>query len=361
MDFNLKIYQELLKALQSQGFLFYTVSAYAETSKEFAQASGENINPKSAPDGHRDRNFTLSEAEVPKLILLRHDVEARYGNALKLAQLQHGLGIKGTYYFRIYPHKDNEAVIRKIVALGHEIGYHYDDLTECRGDYEKAIRRFQKNLEYLRQFGPVTTAAMEGAPLSGYDNRDLWAVRPLVTERSRSASPAPSSASPVPPTPPLHQRPSSLAPRSFYPRSASPAPSSASPVPRPSPLHQRPSSLAPRPFYHYRDFGILTEPYFDFDFNELFYLTDTGRRWDGWKFSVRDKIPLHQDRWIQQGLVFRGTGEIIKAARAGALPARIMITVHPQRWNDAFLPWAKELLWQNVKNQGKLVLVLLRR
>lgn len=30
MDFNLKIYLELLKALQSQGFLFQTVSAYAE-------------------------------------------------------------------------------------------------------------------------------------------------------------------------------------------------------------------------------------------------------------------------------------------------------------------------------------------
>jgi len=308
MDFNLKIYQELLKALQSQGFLFYTVSEYAETRKEFATTSDDSRNPKSSI-----RNFTLSEAEVPKLILLRHDVEARYGNALKLAQLQHGLGIKGTYYFRIYPHKDNEAVIRKIVALGHEIGYHYDDLTECRGDYEKAIRRFQKNLEYLRQFGPVTTATMEGAPLSGYDNRDLWAVHPLVTERSRSASPAPSSASP-----------------------------------------------APRPHFHYRDFGIKTEPYFDTDFSEFFYLTDTGRRWDGWKFSVRDKIPLHQDRWIQQGLVFRGTGEIINAARAGALPARIMITVHPQRWNDAFLPWAKELVWQNVKNQGKLVLVFLR-
>ncbi|MPL93998.1 hypothetical protein SDC9_40146 [bioreactor metagenome] len=314
MDFNFTIYQELLKALQSQGFLFYTVSEYAETSKEFAQASGENINPKSAPDGHRDRNFTLSGAEVPKLILLRHDVESRYGNALKLAQLQHGLGIRGTYYFRIYPHKGNEAAIREIAGMGHEIGYHYDDLTECRGDYEKAILRFQKNLEYLRRFGPVTTATMEGAPLSGYDNRDLWAVRPLVTERSRSASLAPSSASP-----------------------------------------------APRPHFHYRDFGIKTEPYFDIDFSEFFYLTDTGRRWDGWKFSVRDKIPLHQVRWIQQGLVFRGTGEIIKAARAGALPARVMITVHPQRWNDAFLPWAKELLWQNVKNQGKLVLVLLRR
>ena len=112
--------------------------------------------------------------------------------------------------------------------------------------------------------------------------------------------------------------------------------------------------------YDYRSLGITGEPYFDTDFSEFFYLTDTGRRWDGWKFSVRDKIPVHQGRWIAQGLVFQHTGDIINAARAGTLPPRVMITVHPQRWNDAFWPWAKELLWQNVKNQGKMLLFALR-
>jgi len=42
--------------------------------------------------------------------------------------------------------------------------------------------------------------------------------------------------------------------------------------------------------YDYRDFGIIGEPYFDVDFNEVFYLTDTGRRWDEHRFSVRDKV-----------------------------------------------------------------------
>ncbi len=42
--------------------------------------------------------------------------------------------------------------------------------------------------------------------------------------------------------------------------------------------------------YDYRDFGIIAEPYFDLDFDEVFYLTDTGRRWDGHKVSVRDKV-----------------------------------------------------------------------
>ena len=38
--------------------------------------------------------------------------------------------------------------------------------------------------------------------------------------------------------------------------------------------------------YNYRDYGIIAEPYFDVDFDEVFYITDTGRRWDGDKVSI---------------------------------------------------------------------------
>ena len=33
-----------------------------------------------------------------------------------------------------------------------------------------------------------------------------------------------------------------------------------------------------------------------------------------------------------------------------SLPDKIMLTVHPQRWDDQVLPWVRELVWQNVKN-----------
>jgi hypothetical protein len=259
-------------------------------------------------------------------------VEAKYGNALKMAKVQSELGIKGTYYFRIYPHNGNgnEAVIREIAALGHEIGYHYDDLSACRGDYEKAIKRFQKNLAYLRNFGPVTSATMEGAPLSRFDNRDLWAVRPLVTER------------PVVSEAELSR--------------------SASPAPRPSSLIYRPSSPVPRPIYLYTDFGILTEPYFDLDFNEIFYLTDTGRRWDGHLYNVRDKAtkenPVTNPEFLQ--LRYHATRDIIHAVSDGSFPRQAMLNFHPQRWSDKPFPWLKELIWQNVKNQGKRILLAVR-
>ena len=55
------------------------------------------------------------------------------------------------------------------------------------------------------------------------------------------------------------------------------------------------------------------------------------------------------------------TQDIIEAAVAGLLPDRIMITVYPQRWTDSFLPWIKELVWQNIKNIGKYLLLKSRR
>lgn len=99
--------------------------------------------------------------------------------------------------------------------------------------------------------------------------------------------------------------------------------------------------------YRYQDFGIIAEPYFDVDFKNVFYLTDTGRKWDGDKVSVRDKVNSGFD------LSFHSTDEIIEAAKNNTLPSQMMFTFHPQRWNDNKNLWVKELIVQNIKNQIK--------
>lgn len=109
--------------------------------------------------------------------------------------------------------------------------------------------------------------------------------------------------------------------------------------------------------YDYHKLGIENEPYLDTDFSKVFYLTDTGRRWDGYKVSVRDKIPQYQDEWITQGLTFHSTDDIIKGLIESRIPKNLMITVHPQRWNTFGIAWCKELLMQNVKNIIKRFLV----
>ena len=122
-------------------------------------------------------------------------------------------------------------------------------------------------------------------------------------------------------------------------------------------MHGSPrSAIDPRTLWKYvsyRAYGIIGEPYLDADFSDLFYLTDTGRRWDGWRVSARDKIPERQEQWEREGLVFRHTSGIIRGAESGALPPRLMITTHPQRWTDSLPGWCAELVSQNMKNVVK--------
>ncbi|MBN2395534.1 MAG: hypothetical protein JXC36_03605 [Candidatus Atribacteria bacterium] len=226
----------------------------------------------------------FSQNPHQKTIILRHDADLLPYNSLRTARIENELGIKGSYYFRIVPESYNENIIKDIADLGHEIGYHYEDLTLANGDMDKAYESFCRNLEKLRKLYPVTTICMHGSPKSKWDSRDIWKK------------------------------------------------------------------------YDYKKLGIIAEPYFDINFDEVFYLTDTGRRWDGWKVSVRDKVP-QQEEWNRLGLVFHSTNDIINALKSNILPDKIMITVHPQRWHDRFIPWAKELVWQNMKNVVKRGLV----
>ncbi len=109
--------------------------------------------------------------------------------------------------------------------------------------------------------------------------------------------------------------------------------------------------------YDYHALGIENEPYLDTDFSKVFYLTDTGRRWDGYKVSVRDKIPQYQDEWTARGLTFHTTDDVIDGLQRCIIPKDLMVTVHPQRWNPFGVKWAKELVLQNAKNIVKRLII----
>ncbi len=113
-------------------------------------------------------------APQPKTVILRHDVDSWPANAVQMARIEAERGIRATYYFRTSPLSYNEQIIRRIASLGHEIGYHYEDLTTHRGNFQKAIKSFGKNLELFRRYYPVKTIAMHGKPLSTWNNLDLW-------------------------------------------------------------------------------------------------------------------------------------------------------------------------------------------
>lgn len=144
MDFTLRKYREIVRAIIESGYCIMPVRQYLETHP------------------------------VGKILVLRHDVDEQPQNALKMAEAEKDLGVQATYYFRRVPKSDHPDVIQKIAAMGHEIGYHYEDLTLTEGDLSKAISSFSRNLEYFRQYYPVKTVCMHGSSFSQYDNREIW-------------------------------------------------------------------------------------------------------------------------------------------------------------------------------------------
>lgn len=251
MDFTLKKYKAFVAALKDAGYSFQTFEEFITSPKD-------------------------------KSVVLRHDVDLKAINSLRTAQVENELGVKASYYFRVIPQSNQPDIIKQIVALGHEVGYHYEDMDFFKGDANASFEHFQKQLSYFRTFYPVQTICMHGSPASKIDNRSIWEK------------------------------------------------------------------------YNYKDLGLIGEPYFDVDFNKVFYLTDTGRCWDGERFSVRDKVNSSFD------LHFHSTDDIIAALKANKLPFQIMITTHPQRWSDNKIEWCKEFVGQNIKNVVKRLLITLR-
>ncbi len=258
MDFTISIYKKFLKSLISKEYSFFTFN-------EFIQS--------------KHQSFDLSK------ILLRHDVDLLPMNSLKTAIIENSFGIKGSYYFRIVPKSYNIGIIEEIASLGHEIGYHYEDVDLIRKKIkvksikdeelliDLAYENFCKNLEKMIKIADIKTICAHGSPLSPYDNKIIWRK------------------------------------------------------------------------YDYKDLGIIGEPYFDINWNVFAYLTDTGRKWNGDYVNVRDKVNS------KYNFNFKSTDDILR--NNDKLPNHVMITLHPQRWNDNFFMWTKELLMQSGKNSIK--------
>ena len=109
-----------------------------------------------------------------KYVLLRHDVDKMPENALEMALIENKLGIQSTYYFRSTKNVFRPDIIKQIYSLGHEIGYHYEDLVKAKGNTVQAIEIFQKELAIFRKICDIKTICMHGNSLSKWDNRDLW-------------------------------------------------------------------------------------------------------------------------------------------------------------------------------------------
>lgn len=106
--------------------------------------------------------------------------------------------------------------------------------------------------------------------------------------------------------------------------------------------------------YPYKESGIIAEPYFDVNYEEVFYITDTGRAWNKKSVIVRDKVNTSLD------IPIKSIDHMMELIEKGKLPDKLIISTHPHRWFDPGLLWFNELVFQNIKNVVKALIVKYR-
>ncbi len=144
-DFTIDQYIKLINALVDLGFTFLTFREWIER---------KNVSPRT--------------------VILRHDIDKKIDNALVVAEIEKNLNVKSTFYIRMNRRLFRPKKIMNIANFSHEVGYHYTDFVDSHGNSDVAINLFRDNLGKLRKVVPISTIAMDGSPLSRYDNRELW-------------------------------------------------------------------------------------------------------------------------------------------------------------------------------------------
>jgi hypothetical protein len=138
--------------------------------------------------------FVRGDVTEP-FVVLRHDVDRYPSRAARMARLERNMEVHSTYNFRYDPKLPGLEAgytaadvggfpahnILDIKLLGHEIGYHYENLSSFKGDRERALKDFTDKLVELRKLAPVVTAAMHGAGADPLVGEDLDAHKLLGT------------------------------------------------------------------------------------------------------------------------------------------------------------------------------------
>ena len=115
-----------------------------------------------------------------RVLLLRHDIDAKVRRAARMAKLEHDLGVKATYFVRVHAELYNPfgfrtyPLLKRIADMGHEIGLHFENLDFSHitnEDPSFILRREIGVLETVLGVKIKGIAAHRG--FSGIDNNDF--------------------------------------------------------------------------------------------------------------------------------------------------------------------------------------------
>jgi hypothetical protein len=119
-------------------------------------------------------------------LLIRHDVDITPWSALRMAELEHELGVHSTYYYRLhapfYNLQDGAVLdsMRAVLAMGHEVGLHYEP-----GFFlERGMDPVQGTRDDLRTFeallGARTFSIAQHQPAQGPVLAEISAAHPCA-------------------------------------------------------------------------------------------------------------------------------------------------------------------------------------
>lgn len=230
--------------------------------------------------------YMSGECNSGPFYVLRHDIDRRPKRALAMARVESDLGVVSTYYVRMKPGVFIPEILREIARLGHEVGFHYESLSDARGNHELALDYFAQDLQRLRDVTEVNTICMHGRPLLPYDNRDMWrseARKRILREQ----------------------------------------------------------------------FSIIGEVYLDINYQNLAYISDTGRNWKSGKNNIRDMVFSEIETEFD-------TGRAMLSYFSEAPHSPLVFQTHPERWADSVSGWAVQWLTDEAINFLKRGVNLLR-
>ncbi len=88
----------------------------------------------------------------PRVVFMRHDIDLHLRGLEPFAKIEHERNVRSTYYVMVSQYYNiiepsNQAVLMALIAMGHEIGLHYDLAT-----YPENVADAQKKLDWEVNF-----------------------------------------------------------------------------------------------------------------------------------------------------------------------------------------------------------------
>ncbi len=243
--------------------------------------------------------------DINKYIILRHDVDRDPETAVLMAEIERKYNIKSTYYFRHIERTFKLDLMRSIIEMGHEIGYHYEVLDKANGDSDVAIKIFEQELNDFRKYFKIETIVQHGSPLNGDLDMSsfkglLNIIKNLITNKN---------------------------------------------------IFTKRQNLDIWNKYNFSQFGILGEAYLSMDFDKLDYISDSGGSWSD-KYKIKDNAINKSNK--SNKLEIKNTDDIINIIK-NEQNDRLYLLIHSNHWAKNFPDWLRKKTIKSIRNTIKLI------